>query len=215
MPYILNYTVKFGIAGVGQGNFSSTRQDGYALIDSGSTYTFLLEPVWNELVRKFDNHCFESRIKNVCGGKPNLVKNYCVVYSKSKFGSLKEFYATFPTLNFNLHNRAKIFWFPEDYLFKKYRYWPVYCLSILPENLNNDKSTFGNYFMRHYDIYFNRQRKTISFVRSKCEDKSTRDFRVRGINKLVSDASGSIMQFEYRSLIFTLCLFWVSFCCMQ
>merc|ERR1712146_413613 len=49
-------------------------------------------------------------------------------------------------------------------------------------------STLGSSFFRHYDIYFDRDHKKISFVRSECDDKAARAYPVHGIRALIKHA---------------------------
>jgi len=91
-----------------------------------------------------------------------------------------------------MENKTQIVWFPKDYMYLKTKISPTnlrFCSSINKENMGvNTYSTFGSLFMRHYDIYFNRMKKQISFVRSECEDRSERAYPVSGIKKLVDRA---------------------------
>jgi len=165
-------------------------------LDSGTTFTYLNGGVWDNLKTKFDAHCKDPKNTpkqgKVCGGQSNYLNEYCVTYTEDAYGTLENFWSTLPKFYFNLANKTEIIWFPKDYMYLETKLSPKvlkFCSSINKENMSgNQYSTFGSLFMRHYDIYFDRSKRQVSFVRSECEDRSDRAYPVRGIKKLVEKA---------------------------
>jgi hypothetical protein len=191
-----SYAVNFGAIGV---NRSLPQPNGkgetpYAgLLDSGTTYTYFTKEIFMQLRSDFGEFCGKPAAggRPACGGKPKLDNTYCVVYDPSVYGNLETFYGTFPKFYFNLDNSAEIVWFPKDYLFTNSELSNSnieFCSSINMEDqetTRNQFSTFGSLFLRHYDIYFDRKKSEVSFVRSECEDRNLSSYPVQGIRTLI------------------------------
>lgn len=197
VPYKLNYRIGFNGAGVGVPEKYTSPLQHQGILDSGTTFTYLYGKVFDQLKTRFDNWCknpknWTSKKGAICGGVPIFKNEYCTHYEEARYGSLENFWSSFPRLFFTLENKTQIIWFPKDYMYLKKKINDKsleFCSSINKENLGaNTYSTFGSLFMRHYDIYFNRVKSTVSFVRSECEDRSERAYPVLGIKKLVDRA---------------------------
>jgi len=163
------------------------------MLDSGTTYTYLRPDAFNLLSRQFDEACRQKSTLGyaLCGQKPAYEKGYCVTYDATHYKSLDNFFNSFPKLYFKLSGTANIIWFAKDYLTKSDQSNDsnlVFCSSIQVHRVNQTSSTLGSSFFRHYDIYFDRDNKNVSFVRSECDDKSSRSYPILGIRDLVSTA---------------------------
>lgn len=162
-----------------------------ALLDSGTTFTYLLRPVFAKLAKNITDWCKKTKSPHgaICGGKPVFTNSYCVEYHKKDYGSTDNFLATFPNLYFRIANKGELVWFPKDYFELTTKFSDdhmKFCSSVNQEDMGTGQySTFGSLFFRHYDVYFNRTQKTVSFVRSECEDRSKRAYPIMGIKKIV------------------------------
>lgn len=217
VPYTGEYHIKFDLPSIGVAN-KKLHKDGknlkhLALLDSGTTFTYLLDNVFNPIAQNFSHWCSTSKPTKgrICGGKPVFTNRYCVDYKKEEYGNLETFFTAFPKLFFPIANKGELIWFPKDYfeLSKKHTDTHMtFCSSFNKENSgSNQFSTFGSLFFRHYDIYFNRTKKQVSFVRSECEDKSERAYPIRGIKRVLIRAKvmmGSLLGSSYG--LFGICL---------
>lgn len=196
VPYQNNYQIKFNGPGMDKPAPGAKNLKFSAIVDSGTTFTYLNGGLWTQTKKNFDNWCRTTKKKTargkICDGKKSLVSNFCGRYKPSVHGSYDNFFENFPKLYFTLEKNNQIIWFPKDYLFKKYtdpKGYEEWCISFEKENMGKHKfSTLGALFMRHYDVYFNRRNKTLSFVRSECEDNAARSYPVKGIRELVAKA---------------------------
>ena len=95
-------------------------------------------------------------------------------------------------IRLRIANKGELVWFPKDYFELTTKYSEdhmKFCSSINMENMGTGTySTFGSLFFRHYDVYFNRTQKTVSFVRSECEEKDERAYPIKGIKDVVANA---------------------------
>jgi len=189
--YTDQYHIKFGGPSAGLSNTKTAKLEYEALLDSGTTFTYLLAPVFNKLASNFTSWCKKTKSPHgaICGGKPVFANNYCVDYKKSDYGSTDKFLATFPKLFFRIANKGELVWFPKDYFELSHKYsndHMKFCSSINTETMGiGAYSTFGSLFFRHYDVYFNRSKKTVSFARSECEDRSKRAYPILGVKKYI------------------------------
>jgi hypothetical protein len=195
VSYHKNYRIKFNGPGMDKPVPNSKVLAYEAIVDSGTTFTYLNGGLWGTTKTHFENWCKTTapRAKGkICEGMMTLKASYCPMYDPKIHGERDNFFANFPKLYFSLENGAQIIWFPKDYLYKtgnKPDGKEEWCISFQKENQSmNSYSTMGALFMRHYDVYFNRTKKTLSFVRSECEDKNKASYPVRGIKALVNRA---------------------------
>lgn len=163
------------------------------MLDSGTTFTYLRSDAFNNIRKNFNNFCKlkSSNGFKLCGGQKvyrDASSPYCANYQQSVYKNLNNFFNSYPRLYLNIGNGVKIVWFPKDYLLYHKTVSPgveTFCTSIRKSAPGRPNSTLGNSFFRHYDIFFNRDHKQISFVRSECDDKALRAYPVHGIKTLV------------------------------
>jgi len=154
-----------------------------AMLDSGTTFTYLKSDVFNDMAETFSTYC---SIANNCGGGDNRTFNddFCKTYEPSIHGSLKEFFNSFPKMYFKLKGGATYVWFASDYLYDSGMYSSGSSREFCTGVRANDQpgpSILGGQFMRHYDVYFNREKNSISYIRSNCDEIKT----VPGIKNLL------------------------------
>jgi hypothetical protein len=222
VPYFLNYRIRFYSPGFGKLRHQKAAVNS-AIIDSGTTYTYFLKPLFRHVRLQFNRWCHNHNSKKKaqygksCGGKPIFKTDYCVMYDAKLYNNnIDNFFANFPKLFFRLENHYTYIWFPKDYMFRqgsggdKQGGYETWCSSINQESmLGNTYSTFGTLFLRHYDVYFNKARKTVSFVRSECEDKAKRSYPIMGIHNYIKKAKIAMASFFSSTSGMVICLFMV------
>ena len=160
------------------------------MVDSGTTYSYLRTDVFIHLQKTFIDFC--NAVKGRCANRPILTDNYCVVYKPDLYGNdINKFFDSFPRIYFRLENNHDIIVFAKDYLYKKAP--NIWCSSMRSEASNGSMpSVIGSQFLRHYDIYFNRTKKTMTFVRSICDDHLISSYPVMGIRLLLKNIKNAV-----------------------
>ena len=133
-----------------------------AFFDSGTTFIYVASDFYNKLKVGMQNFC--SKKTTNCGGQDFGLD--CYLYEKSDHETLRDFFDSFPMINFDFQTKNKYKLHPEDYLIHLDGS-EQYCVGI--KSLKN--MILGGVFWRNYDIQINKTDQTISFVRSDC-DKS-------------------------------------------
>ncbi|GLT68866.1 hypothetical protein SLA2020_410610 [Shorea laevis] len=127
-----------------------------ALIDSGTSFTFLPEEVYQIVAKEFDRQ-INTSITNFQG----YPWEYCYKSSSDelpKFPSMKLMFP--PNNSFVVHNP----------IFMVYGIQGVvgFCLAIQP--MDGDVGTIGQNFMTGYRMVFDRENMKLGWSRSKCQD---------------------------------------------
>lgn len=198
ISYTGNYKINVTAIGTGKPFKNNIPRNNMALLDSGTTYTYVNNDIWFKLKKQWNYWCNNKKNRmskglKRCNNRKILVDDYCATYIPKKHKSYENFFSQFPTLYITLEKKKPVIWFPKDYFLLKGVKSLItgnsrFCTSINLETSGNGYSTFGSSFFRHYDIYFNRTQKKISFVRSECEDQAKRSYPVRGISPLIASA---------------------------
>ena len=88
--------------------------------------------------------------------------------------------------------KKRFIWFPSDYLYDSGMYATGSSREFCTGVRANDQpgpSILGGQFMRHYDVYFNRDQNRISFIRSNCDEIK----KIPGIKKLLANMRRLVM----------------------
>lgn len=176
------------------------------IIDSGTTFSYFRPDVFSYLKKSFDNFCKAGDKR--CAGNLSLTDKYCVSYNKNLHGDIQDFFKSFPPLYFRFDKNVQIVVFAKDYLYKDYD--NRYCSSMRSED--GAHSVLGGNFIRHYDVYFNRDKKQVSFIRSICDDRRKLSYPVKGIKVLVAKAKRILVAGMFPIMMifgcFVVFLFW-------
>lgn len=165
-----------------------------AMLDSGTTYTYLRADAFTQMQNIFNGFCAQKSATKMplCGGNPRWNrKSYCANYDPKVYKNINNFFNSFPRFYTQFPNSATHIWFAKDYMMQAISLnsgIQRYCISIMKSQPSRPNSTLGSTFFRHYDIYFDRDHKQISFVRSECDDKAPRAYPVYGIRSLIRKA---------------------------
>ncbi|CAD8180450.1 unnamed protein product [Paramecium pentaurelia] len=130
-------------------------------ICSGCTIIYAHPHVTRELVNVFV--CDSPN----CPNMEYFEDTACYVYNKTLHGSYEQFISFFPTYQFVMDNNFILDWTPKDYLTKSINQDDAYCLPV-QEYYGNRKVFLGQVWMRNWDIGFDKENQTLTFVRSNC-----------------------------------------------
>lgn len=142
------------------------------MIDSGTTYIWLPQAVYNGFVRQMKLFCKKA---GKCKGMNGEFEDKCILYSKAKNGPIEDYVNTYPVFYFKLGSRGEALFklFPREWLVR----YPVEGrpgqFKLCPAFRNGKrmvKYLIGNQFLKHYDFHFDRKRRVVSFVRSQCDE---------------------------------------------
>ncbi|KAJ0086353.1 hypothetical protein Patl1_08472 [Pistacia atlantica] len=138
---------------------SCLQQSGFqALVDSGSSFTFLPTDLYDKVVSKFDKLVTAKRIDL----QGNSWKN-CYNASSEELHSIPNMRLIFTTnQSFVVHNH--IYSFPENQGFT------VFCLTVMPAD--GDFGIIGQNFLMGHLMVFDRENLKLGWSHSNCEDVS-------------------------------------------
>lgn len=175
----------------------------FFLLDSGTTYVWLPEDVYENFNNEMKKYCKKGKDK--CKGHDeDGYSTGCVFYTKETHGTLEDMVNSYPVLHFTLKGEnektALLKLFPREWMVKydvegnegEYKLCPVFR--------NGGSSTaylIGNQFMKHYDFHFDRKNRIVSFVRSKCDEENLklRSFSEKKGNRILEVVKGGVMSF--------------------
>ena len=153
-----------------------------ATFDTVNKMSEFAPKLFNKIVAQFDTFCANSKEKSKCAGNKKFGEQYCAIYDPKTHGNLEEFYDSHPKIFFKLKNDSLYIWLPQNYLVKNDS--DQYCAQISKSEKNATK--LGSSFMADYNMYFNRNKHEIKFIRAACDGKKS----VKGINQLVQNFKG-------------------------
>lgn len=140
------------------------------LFDSGTTFSYFPKKMFNSIIKSISEYC--KKDKKNCGGLGDFSKDSCASFLSSSYASKDAFLDSFPPIEFVFEKNKKYVWFPRDYLAERPNPFddksPNFCCTIQLSD-SPEIMLLGAMFMRHYDIYFNRRKEEISFVRAHCD----------------------------------------------
>ncbi|CAK74096.1 unnamed protein product (macronuclear) [Paramecium tetraurelia] len=134
---------------------------GGSFIDSGSTLVNAHPDVTRALVNFFvceSANCPQMQFNDDLA---------CYVYNKTLHGSFEQFISFFPTYQFIMENNFIFDWTPRDYLTKDMVQHDAYCLPVAGYS-GSVRMILGQVWMRNWDIGFDKENLTLTFVRSNC-----------------------------------------------
>lgn len=136
------------------------KNGGKAFLDTGTTFVYFSPELFGKFMFFIGNFCAEQPDR--CGRKGSYQE--CYHFNKNRYKDLNEFYATFPKMTFKFNGDMVWDWFPQDYLVQALDSTNHFCIGV--KSLKD--IILGAVFMRNYDIYFDKLKKQVSFVRSNC-----------------------------------------------
>lgn len=97
------------------------------VLDTGTTYTYLPNKLFNMLLVHFDWFCAQDKTHHCKGERiiyTDSSSNICFYYDENLFPEgPKAFFLSYPVLNFNVktstNEKASIKWYPSEYLYRE------------------------------------------------------------------------------------------------
>mmetsp|Transcript_10023 Transcript_10023/g.9951 ORF Transcript_10023/g.9951 Transcript_10023/m.9951 type:complete len:421 (+) Transcript_10023:125-1387(+) len=135
------------------------------IVDSGTTFVYLHQPLYEALWSHFESACSKP---GKCDGDKAYIPSephMCYNYDSGKYPDIYDFYDTFPVLTLLIDN-IEVQWLPENYLFAWPAYPNSYCLGIY--NDGQGCNVLGGIFSRGMDVIFDRTTNKIGFADSEC-----------------------------------------------
>ncbi|OVA01001.1 Peptidase A1 [Macleaya cordata] len=133
------------------------------VLDSGTTYAYLPEPVFvefkNAIMKKL------SHLKQIRGPDPNY-KDICFSGAGSDVSQLKK---TFPEVDMVFENGQKLSLAPENYLFRHSKVHGAYCLGIF-QNGRDPTTLLGGIVVRNTLVTYDRENERIGFYKTNCSE---------------------------------------------
>eukprot|EP01016_Furgasonia_blochmanni_P052809 TRINITY_DN845_c0_g4_i1.p1 TRINITY_DN845_c0_g4~~TRINITY_DN845_c0_g4_i1.p1 ORF type:complete len:682 (-),score=31.79 TRINITY_DN845_c0_g4_i1:98-2098(-) len=128
-----------------------------SFIDSGSTYSHGNPTVYNAFYEGLTSYCdaFTGRCGDGREGE--------LCFRRNQNTTRQQFYASFPNLTFHVEGNQTLDWTPESYLYHSGS--GLYCVAF---QKYENRVILGASFMRGYDILFNMENESVSFVKSSC-----------------------------------------------
>ncbi|KAG6660917.1 hypothetical protein I3843_03G134600 [Carya illinoinensis] len=147
-----------GVEGCCIGNSCLKQTNFRALIDSGTSFTFLPDDVYEKITKEFDRHVNATR--SSYEGSP---WRYCYESSSQESLEVPSLTLVFPLNNsFVVHNPVFTIHGDQGVL--------GFCLAIQPAD--GDIGTIGQNFMTGYRMVFDRESLKLAWSRSNCQDLS-------------------------------------------
>lgn len=132
------------------------------IVDSGTTFVYLRNVVYERLWKAFEDHC---SYRDQCKGEAVAVPGETHSCYRFKKGNITEFYASFPVIHMEMDDII-VDWEPDRYLFTWTDHPNDYCLGVYSNG--GGGNVLGGLFMRGMDIVFDRTTDTIGFAKADC-----------------------------------------------
>ena len=143
------------------------------VIDSGTTFVYVPERLFNILMQHFDWFCLLDPV-NHCKGKRVHSEDsqaICFKYDEKKYPmGVKDYFMSFPVLGFQVdmvesEAKQELKWYPSEYMYRARN--NLYCLALEKFNRPNE-ILLGGTFMRQNNIIFDIAKKKIGMARATC-----------------------------------------------
>ncbi|CAK7347091.1 unnamed protein product [Dovyalis caffra] len=159
LPIQGTYVAYFvGVESYCVGNSCLKRSGFNALVDSGSSFTFLPSKVYNELVSEFDKQVNAKRISSQAG-----LWDYCYNASLQELHNIPSIQIKFPgNQNFVVHN--------PTYSLPHHQGFTMFCLTLQP--IDDSYGIIGQNFMTGYRMVFDMENLKLGWSNSSCQDTS-------------------------------------------
>jgi hypothetical protein len=175
IPYVesSSYTVKLHGIKVDDQEIKNVNFLNYgALIDSGTTISYLPSKIFSELEKGINSFCTKT---NRCMGASKSIKDFQNCYQLNENINFVQFTESMPILTFEFANKTFYHLKPQNYLFDYRDYSgdssePVFCLGIVP--WESQQIIFGTTWMHEHDIIFDIQHKQIGFATAECSGRN-------------------------------------------
>lgn len=143
-------------------------QNTQAIIDSGSTITYIPQNIYNSFRNATEKFCSQP---SRCLGTPSITEAGVCLSLYQNINSL-QFLQSLPTFIFTFEGNVKYFWKPENYIFNYTAFKGdakqsnlTFCFAITS---SNHSFILGSNFMHNHDFIFDNENDRIGIVESDC-----------------------------------------------
>lgn len=141
-----------------------------ALIDSGTTLTYVPEDMYNKIENTIKNFCSQE---NRCMGDIYTKNNLGLCFKLRKNINTVQFLESMPTLTFTFDENVTYDWKPQNYIYNNTNVDKKdnilnYCIGIY--HLKKGEIILGSTWMHNHDIVFDLQDNRVGFAESNCAD---------------------------------------------
>ncbi|MCL7032136.1 hypothetical protein MKW94_016403, partial [Papaver nudicaule] len=133
------------------------------VLDSGTTYAYLPEPVFVPFKKAIMKKL--SHLKTIPGPDPNY-NDICFAGAGSDITQLSK---NFPEVDMVFENGKKLPLSPENYLFRHSKVRGAYCLGIF-QNGRDPTTLLGGIVVRNTLVTYDRQNERIGFFKTNCSE---------------------------------------------
>lgn len=133
-----------------------------AMIDSGTTFTYMSRNQYNEIDNIVQELCRNGTVE--CLGSRE--KENCYRFKPSSNFTLKDFFQSFPVFKFTSGEQT-IKWFPSEYFYEDRT--EVYCVAIDPYSTDS-RMVIGGSMMRQSMYVFDITNRKVGVTRARCSD---------------------------------------------
>ena len=139
-----------------------------AIVDSGTTVTYIPSDLANKIINEINNHCSKEENKGQCGIYQND-KELGPCFTFDNETHLENALNVWPNITFDINGEYSYVWTPKNYYFNDTDDKGNYkaCLGFL--ETFGTRFTLGSTWMHGHDILFNRETNSIAFVRADCD----------------------------------------------
>ncbi|GKV09267.1 hypothetical protein SLEP1_g20792 [Rubroshorea leprosula] len=142
------------------GNFCLPRSGFQALVDSGTSFTFLPSEIYDKIVTEFDKQVNAKRVSI-----PDNPWKYCYNSSSEEPLHIPDMRFVFPmNQSFEIHNHI--------YSYSEAQGFRIFCLTVIRGD--EDYGVLGQNFMTGHRMVFDRENLKLGWSHSNCEDPSER-----------------------------------------
>ena len=165
-----NYNIELKGLSINSHFIAESEQFNVALVDSGTTFTYIPSGLFDLIDKHFEWFCDSDRANNCKGGKIDVDERsttICFYYNEREFPEgPKKYFMSYPVLNFHVDG-FEIKWYPSEYLYRDKD--NQYCMAIEKYSRVNSL-IFGGTFMRQNHFIFDIENNKLGIARATCNE---------------------------------------------
>ena len=193
MPKQINYVplensdqYSISINGIQIGKNNNEKMNISAMIDSGTTLTYLPKGLYKNFIKQFEQTCINKKGINMCG---NFQKDdsfgLCASFENQK-SMLNAINSNWPIITLELSNNFKYSWNPINYYYAKSD-MKTACIGFM--RYRNRYILLGANFMHGYDMIFDKEKSLLGIVPSDCSRRNIMWNQMKGVKPTAASSS--------------------------
>jgi hypothetical protein len=137
----------------------------FTIIDSGTTLSFLPDPLYQQVMKKVDLFC--AQLDNCLGSAHKTDIGQC--YKVKPGVTETDFVNSLPSFTFIFNRDLRYDWRPENYLFNNTKandHQHTYCMGF--NGWSSNEILLGSTWMHNHDIIFDVENMRVGFAEANC-----------------------------------------------